>query len=115
MPQIGQIGLAGRVSTAHDAIEVTTTSEMISCVGYNSILVETNVSVAVKNWTIEVYGCLSESGTYTAVYDAATQMKYQTNASYLALFKGIPGYIKIKATEDEDGGKCTVRVQPINV
>jgi len=103
------------VTTAHNLIEVTTTGAEIDCTNYNAILVETNITVAAKNWTIKVQGCLTTGGTFVDLYDATTLMSYQTNSSKLVLWKGIPNFIKIVATEDEDGGKCTVRVQPLTI
>jgi len=42
-------------------------------------------------------------------------MSYQLNSNKVFLFKGIPDWIKIVATEDADGATVTVKVQPLNV
>jgi len=44
-----------------------------------------------------------------------TLMSYQCNASRIFIFKGVPDWVKIVATEDVNGVSVTVRVQPINV
>lgn len=110
----------GDVTTAHSAIEATATSDAIDCRGYNAVLVSAAISVATKLWTFKIQGALSSNDTYADCYELAntgtqTLMSYQTNASKVFLFKGIPDYIKIVATEDEDGAKVTVKVQPLNV
>lgn len=113
--QVDLKGTKGSVTTAHSAITETATSSEIDCSGYNALLVETIVTVAAKNWTVKVTGCLSTGGTFGDCYDGSTLMSYQTNASKIAIWKGIPNFVKIAATEDEDTGTCTVRVQPINI
>lgn len=110
--------LKGEVTTAIDAKDVTTTSGEINCVGANGILVETTIAGGANNWTIKVQGCMVSGGTFVDWYEMAntgtmTLMSYQTNASRGWVFKGIPDYIKIVATEDVDGSTCTVKVQPI--
>jgi hypothetical protein len=109
----------GPVTTAHSAIQATATSAPIDCTGYNAVLVEASIS-ATFNWTFKVQGCLTENGTYVDCYELANTgsmalMSYQTNASKVFLFKGIPDWIKIVATEDANGATVTVRVQPLNV
>jgi hypothetical protein len=110
----------GNVITAHSLIEATTTSAPINCKGYNAILVQALISEATQNWTFKVQGSMSEHGTYTDCYELANTgsmalMSYQTNASKMFLFKGIPDWIKIVATEDVTGAKATVYVQPLIV
>jgi len=113
--QVDLVGTKGSVTTAHDGITETATSTEIDCGGYNALLVETVVTVAAKNWTVKVTGSLSTGGTFGDCYEGATLMSYQTNSSKIAIWKGIPRYVKIVATEDEDTGTCTVRVQPVMV
>jgi hypothetical protein len=108
----------GSAVTAINAKTATTTSDPIHCKGYNAILVYHTTSVA-KNWTIKVQGCDTRNGTYLDVYEQANTgvmvaMSYQTNASRIFLFKGIPDWIKIVATKGEDGATVTVKVQPLN-
>lgn len=109
----------GGVVTAHSAITATATSSEIDCSGFNAVLVEASLSGA-YNWTFKVQGCLQSGGTFVDCYEQANTgsmvaMSYQTNASKIFLFKGIPDYIKIVATEDADGATVTVKVQPLNV
>jgi len=109
----------GEVTTAHNAITGTATSTEISCVGYNSILIEVDISVATKLWTFTVQGCMVSGGTFIPCSETIAgninPMSYQTNISDGWAFKGIPDYIKIVATEDEDGATVTVKVQPCNL
>jgi hypothetical protein len=109
----------GNVTQIFTAIEATTTSAKIKCVGYNAILIDAEFSGA-ANWTFKVQGSLTENGTYKDCYELANTgsmaaMSYQTNASKVFLFKGIPDWVKIVATEDVDGQTVTVKVQPLNV
>lgn len=104
----------GKVTTAHDAIAVTTTSAEISCVGYNSLLVYTSITEATRNWTVKVQGCMSSGNTFVDWFDGSTQMSYQTNSGKAVVWKGVPDFCKIVATEDADDAKCTVKVQPLN-
>jgi hypothetical protein len=109
----------GLVTTAHSAISATATSVPINCEGYNAILVSVDFSAA-QNWTFKVQGSLTENGNYFDVYELANTgsmaaMSYQTDADKIFLFKGIPDWIKIVATEDVDGATVTVKVQPLNV
>jgi hypothetical protein len=109
----------GAVTLAHSGISATTTSTVINCEGYNAILIQAIFS-ATQNWTFKVQGCMTENGTYTDIYELANTgsmaaMSYQTNASKMFLFKGIPDYVKIVATEDVNGATVTVYAQPINV
>jgi len=110
----------GSVTTAHNAITATATSTEVDCRGYNAILIEATISVAAKNWIFKVQGCVVSGGTFIDCYEQAntgvmTLMSYQTNVSKIFIFKGIPDYVKIVATEDEDGATVTVKVQPLNV
>lgn len=109
----------GGVTTAHSAITATATSEEIDCRGYNAVLVEVTISAAF-NWTFKVQGCMVSGGPFVDCYEQAntgvqTLMSCQCNASRIFLFRGIPDYIKIVATEDEDGATVTVKVQPLNL
>lgn len=109
----------GTVITAHSAIDATTTSAAIDCRGYNAVLVDVTLS-GVANWTFKVQGSLTQGGTYKDCYELANTgsmvaMSYQTNASKVFIFKGIPDWIKIVATEDVNGQTATVLVQPLNM
>jgi len=114
------IGMAkGSVVTAHNGITATATSDEVDCRGYNAVLVEVSISAA-KNWTFKVQGCMASGGTFVDMYELANTgamaaMSYQTDSSKMFVFKGIPDYIKIVATEDVDGAEVTVKVQPCNL
>ena len=108
----------GAVTTAHSAITDTATSVEIDCRGFNSVLIYATVSAA-KNWIFKVQGCMTSGGTFVDWYEQAntgtmTLMSYQTNASRGWVWHGIPDYIKIVATKDEDTAAVTVKVQPFN-
>jgi hypothetical protein len=116
--QIDQM-IKGNVTTVHSAIDATATSAKIDCRGHNAILVDVEFSGA-QNWTFKVQGSLTENGTYKDCYELAntgtqTLMSYQCNGSRVFLFKGIPDWVKIVATEDVTGVTVTVKVQPLNV
>lgn len=108
----------GGIVTAHDSITATATSVEVDCRGYNSLLLQVNLSDSC-NWTFKVQGCMTSGGTFVDCYEANTGamalMSYQCNASRIFVFKGIPDYIKIVATEDADGATVTVKVQPLNL
>lgn len=106
----------GSVVTVHSAIEATATSDAIDCQGYNAILMFFTTSAA-NNWTIKLQGSDSKNGTYADCYELANTgsmaaMSYQLNSNKVFLFKGIPDWIKIVATEDVDGSTVTVKIQP---
>lgn len=108
--------LKGTVTTAHSDIIATATSKAIDTKGYNALLVYFTISAA-QNWTIKVQGSDSRNGTYADCYELANTgsmaaMSYQLNANRVFLFKGIPDWVKIVATEDADGATVTVKVQP---
>jgi len=105
----------GAVTVAHNLIEVGATSSEINTEGYNAIMIQEVITVAVKLWTVKLTGSLISGGTFSDVYDNNVLCSMQTNSSKIALFKGIPQFLKIVATEDEDTGKCTVRYQLINI
>ena len=103
-----------------NAVDVTTTSGAIDASGKNAVLLKITISDAVQNWTVKLQGCFTQNGTYVDIYEQANTgsmvaMSYQTNASKMILFKGIPDWIKVVATEDVNGAKCSVDVQLLNV
>lgn len=89
-----------------DAIEATTVSDPIDCRGYNALAVYATVSAA-KNWTLAVLGSMSVDGPFLPVLVDGTALSKQTNASALLVFQGVPDYIQLKATEDEDTAALT--------
>jgi hypothetical protein len=42
------------------------------------------------------------------------QMTTGTSTGLCMAFHGVPDWVKVVATEDADGGSCTVTVQPFN-
>jgi hypothetical protein len=105
---------------AIDAAAATTTSSPIDARGKNAALLKITIADATQNWTVKLQGCFTRNGTYVDLYEQANTgsmvaMSHQTNASKIILFKGIPDWIKVVATEDVDGAKCSVEVQLINV
>lgn len=112
--------IKGNVKTVLSAITETTTSAEIDCRGYNAALVEVAISGGANNWTFKLTGCLVTGGTFVDLYEQANTgsmvaMSYQCNASRTFLFRGIPDFTKVVATEDVNGSTVTVKVQPINV
>ena len=99
----------------HNAIESTTTSAEINTKGYNAIIIQSIITVASKNWTTKIQGSLVSGGTFSDFYDNGTLCSFQTNGGKVMLFKGLPQFIKIDITEDEDTGKATVWYQLIKL
>lgn len=118
---VGQMN-KGTVTTAHNAIVVTTTSTEINCTGYNSLLVECAVSAITSgNWVVDVQGAMVTGGTVGDCYDlnVATPTKLTTgtisaDGNRIFLFRGIPDFVKILATRTTDG-TLTCKVQPMNM
>lgn len=98
-----------------DAISITSTSSEIDTTGFNAIIIQQIISIAAKNWTIKITGAMVSGGTFSDVYDGSTLMSMQTNSNKMVIFKGLPPFIKLVDTEDEDTGKSTVYYQLINV
>lgn len=111
--------MRGIVTTAHNAITGTATSSAIDMQGFNGIMIYFTTDMA-RNWTISLTGSDSSTGTFAAVYEQANTgtmaaMSYQTNANRVFVFKGVPNYVKVVATEDADGATVTVKAQPIKL
>ena len=109
----------GTPITLMSEVTATTTSAPIDARGKNAVLVKITLSGA-ANWTISLEGAFKRNDTYVALWEQANTgnmaaMSHQTNASKMILFKGIPDYIKVKATEDVDGQKCSIEIQLLNV
>ena len=100
---------------AHNAITGTATSTAIDCRGYNAVYVEIAITVAAVNWTVSLLGSSSAGGTYSALYVDATAVSKQTATTYAGMWRGVPDWVKVLATEDVDTGKCTVTITPCNV
>lgn len=101
--------------TAHNAIAATATSVSINAKGFNTVFVRI-VITGTGTWKIDVVGSPDSGGTYVDCYDGATQLTTgNLTASRGVLFRGIPDYIKIVATEVADGATCTVDLQFMNL
>ncbi len=105
----------GTTTTALSLVQSTTTSAAIDCRGFDSVIVEIAVTVAVKLWTVALSGANAVDGTFNALSTGATAMSKQTNTTYCGVWRGVPDWVKVTATEDEDTGKCTVKITPCNV
>lgn len=108
------VGTKGSVTTAHNAITATTTSTEVDCTGYNGLIVHATMTDS-KEWEVKVVGSPTTGGTFVDCYDAATQMTLTSSTGKCVLWKGIPEFVKIVATENSDGGACTVVVQPVMI
>jgi hypothetical protein len=110
----------GGVTTAHNAITETATSAEIDCRGYNSVLLEISQSAA-EAWTYTVQGCMVSGGTFVDVYEMANtgvlaaMTIVENTLNRIVVFRGIPDYIKIVATEVAGTATVTVKVQPCNL
>ena len=103
-------------TTAHSAITATATSAVINCSGYNSLLVHWVSSLTDKTWTIQVLGATTSDGTYVEwITSAGTSNLYTTDISGFFIVQGIPDFIKIVATEVDDGATVSCIVQPFNM
>jgi hypothetical protein len=107
----------GAIIIAHDAITATTTSAEIDCRGYNSLLVHFGSDASDKTWTISVLGAMGSGLTFVPLLDKATGLaasEITTDISGFFVISNIPDYVKIVATEVDDGATVTVKVQPFN-
>lgn len=113
--QINKMG-KGDVTTVHDGISTTTTSNAVITQGFNAILVKCDFSGS-GSWTIKVQGALQSSGIYADLYDNSGSLMSTGSISSdrCQLFVGIPDQIKILATEDSGTATVTIKVQPIVV
>ena len=110
----------GSVLTVHSSLTSTTTSAEVDCRGYNSILVQVT-QTGTGTWTYSIQGSLISGATFFDCYEQTNtgsmmQMSYSgVTSSRMFLFKGIPDYIKVVATETVDGATVSVQVQPLNM
>ncbi|MEW6378620.1 MAG: hypothetical protein AB1611_03310 [bacterium] len=113
----------GGVVVAHNAITATATSSEIDCRKFNAISVECSVTGIVSgNWLVEILGDAISGGDFGNCYapkddGTFTQMKtpvLNANGNYTYYFRGIPNYVKIKATRTTDG-TLTCKVTPMNL
>ena len=107
----------GAITTAHSAITDTATSAEIDCRGFNSLLVHFVSDANDKTWTISVQGAMGSGQTFVPLLDKATGLvasEITTDISGYFTISNIPDYVKIVATEVDDGATVTVTVQPFN-
>ena len=52
--------------------------------------------------------------SYTGNFYTIDGLTKQTNTSKIVIFKNIPDYVKIVATEDDNGTSCTCTAQLLN-
>lgn len=97
-----------------DAVAITTTTDEIDTRGFNAIIVQNIITVAAKLWTVKLVGSMITGGTFSDVYDGATLRSMQTSGNKMVIWKGLPPFIKLVDTEDEDTGKSTVYYQLVN-
>jgi hypothetical protein len=105
----------GSTVTVHSLIEATALSDPVDLRGFNAILIEIAVTVAAKNWTVSVHGSNAIAGTYAALSVNGAAVSKQTSGTWTEIWTNMPDWIKVNANEDEDGGKCTVKVTPVLV
>lgn len=107
----------GAVTTAHSAITATATSAEIDCRGFNSLLVHWVSSATDKTWVISVTGATDSGLTFVPLLDKTTGLaasEITTDISGFFVISNIPDYVKIVATETDDGATVTCKVQPFN-
>lgn len=110
--------LKGTITIAHNAITGTATSSEINCIGFNSLLVHWVSDMSDKTWTISIQGAMGTGLTFVPLLDKATGLvasEITTDISGFFVISNIPDFIKIVATETDDGATCTCKVQPFNV
>lgn len=107
----------GAVTTAHNAITGTATSTEVDCRGFNSLGVHFVSSATDKTWTISVQGATGSGLTFVPLLDKTTGLaasEITTDISGFFAINNIPDYIKIVATEVDDGATVTIKVWPFN-
>jgi hypothetical protein len=72
---------------------------------------------SILTWTIIVQGAMGSGLTFVPLLDKATGLaasEITTDISGYFTISNIPDYVKIVATEVDDGATVTVKVQPFN-
>ena len=106
----------GVATLVHDEITTTATSTVVNCIGYNSLLIFWESSATDKTWTIQVLGSTSLTGTYVPwITSAGLDNTYTTDISGFFIVQGIPDYVKIVATETDNGATVSCTIQPLNL
>jgi hypothetical protein len=117
---IGKIS-QGSYQTPISAVSATTTSTEVDCTGFNAIAVGVELGdQSAHNWTFTLLGCGVSGGTFKPIQalkadGTFAQQTITTNVNGIFIFEKIPRYVKVVATEVQDGTTCTVNVCPMNV
>jgi hypothetical protein len=107
----------GAITTVHSAITATATSAEVDCRGFNSLLVHWVSSATDKTWIISITGATGSGLTFVPQIDKTTGLAISaitTDISGFFVINDIPDYIKVVATETDDGATVTCKVQPFN-
>jgi len=116
MKRSDQYEIKGMVTTAHSAITATATSSEIDCRGYNSLLIHWVSNATDKTWTIQILGAMASGATFVEwITSSGASNLYTTDISGFFIVQGIPDFIKIVATETDNGATVTCKVQPVNL
>jgi hypothetical protein len=108
---------AGAVTTAHSAITATATSSEIDCRGFNSLRILWVSDATDKTWVISLAGAMTSGGTFVpplSVADGTAKLEVTTDISGYIIVYGIMDYMKVVATETDDGATVSCYVQPFN-
>lgn len=112
-------GTRGIITTAHNAIDSTATSDAIALGDFPSAYIEVTLSsTGTPNWTMTITGALTSTGTYfpmTDVNNNAIAFAAGLTSNVGETFRGLPPYIKVLATENSGTGTCTVKVQSVDI
>lgn len=107
----------GAVTVAHNAITATATSDEIDCRGFNGLLVHWVSDQTDKTWVISITGAMGSGLTFVPLLDKTTGLaasEITTDISGWFVISNVPDYVKIVATETDDGATVTCKVQPFN-
>ena len=117
----------GNVTTAHSAISATATSSQIICLGHNGVSLNCEGTLeSGQTWTVEVLGCATTGGNVGKCYQSDT-LEMKAVITYADLhggeadgvvnlsFRGVPNYIKIRATLSGGTATLTCKVIPVNL
>ena len=94
----------GSAVVAHDEITANATSAEIDCRGYNSIIIHWESDKTNKTWTIQILGSATSGGSFVEwITSAGVSNLYTTDISGFFVVQGVPDFIKVVATEVDDG------------
>jgi hypothetical protein len=96
----------GAITTVHNAITATATSTEVDCRGFNSLLVHWVSSRTDKTWVLSILGATGSDLTFVPQIDKTTGLAVSaitTDISGFFVINNIPDFIKVVATETDDG------------